>query len=46
MSTSLMISMLDQAQTGAEMLMILDTFVNETVDNDTLSQPSLEEIEF
>jgi hypothetical protein len=42
MSTKLMITLLDQANTGAEMLQILDTFTNQDSDN----QPTMETIEF
>lgn len=45
MTTSLMISMLDRANTGNDLLSILDTLTEDvSVENDT--QPTLEAIEF
>lgn len=46
MTTSVMISMLRQAQNGEQMLTILDSLVNDTVENEMNIQPTLEEIEF
>lgn len=46
MSTKLMISMLRQANTGSDLLSILDTLVTEDVTETDINQPTLEPIEF
>lgn len=46
MSKQLMISMLQQAQTGDQMLSILDSITTEDTSGEYTNQPTLETIEF
>jgi hypothetical protein len=46
MTKQVLISMLKQGNTGSEILSILDIIVNDSISDDDMAQPTLEEIDF